>query len=132
MLMFALSTAQGEEVSVPEEVGRRAAHMLLEEVQRGGVVDSTHQVSAHVRRSVGSSNRGASPKIGSLARTDSLRPSRGASMLNAYGFVAYKLFQAMCSTCRYSPFAAGACCCSASVAQHKQHTQGRAHCIVIL
>lgn len=31
------------EESVPEEVGRRAAHVLLEEIRRGGVVDGSHQ-----------------------------------------------------------------------------------------
>lgn len=30
---------------VPEDVGRKAAHMLLEEIARGGVTDGTHQVS---------------------------------------------------------------------------------------
>lgn len=29
---------------VPEDVGRKAAHMLLEEISRGGVTDGTHQV----------------------------------------------------------------------------------------
>lgn len=35
----------GEEGSsmVPEDIGRRAAHALLDEVARGGVVDSGHQ-----------------------------------------------------------------------------------------
>lgn len=33
-----------EEDLVPEDVGQRAAHLLLEEVSRGGVVDSSHQV----------------------------------------------------------------------------------------
>lgn len=37
---------QGTEAMVPEEVGARAAHSLLEEISRGGVCDSTHQVSA--------------------------------------------------------------------------------------
>eukprot|EP00887_Chlorella_sp_A99_P003908 scaffold11.g3908.t1 len=32
-----------EEQLVPEDLGRRAAYALLEEVSRGGVVDSTHQ-----------------------------------------------------------------------------------------
>lgn len=31
---------------VPEDIGQRAAHLLLEEIQRGGVVDSSHQVRA--------------------------------------------------------------------------------------
>ena len=31
---------------VPEDVGRKAAHMLLEEIHRGGVTDGTHQVAA--------------------------------------------------------------------------------------
>ena len=35
---------QGEEAMVPEEVGKRAAQAVLEEVRRGGVVDSMHQV----------------------------------------------------------------------------------------
>ena len=36
---------QGEKnVLVPEDIGRQAAYMLLEEVQRGGVCDSMHQV----------------------------------------------------------------------------------------
>ena len=30
---------------VPEDVGQKTAHMLLEEVSRGGVTDGTHQVS---------------------------------------------------------------------------------------
>jgi RNA 3'-terminal phosphate cyclase-like protein len=29
----------------PEELGEKAASMLLEEIEQGGVVDSTHQVS---------------------------------------------------------------------------------------
>ncbi|PSC69440.1 18S rRNA biogenesis RCL1, partial [Micractinium conductrix] len=33
----------GEAGVVPEDIGQRAAHLLLEEVQRGGVVDSSHQ-----------------------------------------------------------------------------------------
>jgi len=33
----------GKEDMVPEVIGQRAAHLLLEEVQRGGVVDSAHQ-----------------------------------------------------------------------------------------
>ena len=37
---------QGIEAMVPEEVGARAAHSLLEEISRGGVCDSTHQVCA--------------------------------------------------------------------------------------
>ncbi len=37
------AAADAEEV-VPEDIGQRAAHLLLEEVQRGGVVDSSHQV----------------------------------------------------------------------------------------
>lgn len=35
---------QGEAAMVPEDVGRKAAHMLLEEIDRGGVTDGTHQV----------------------------------------------------------------------------------------
>ncbi len=31
---------------MPEAVGRRAAHALLEEISRGGVVDSEHQARA--------------------------------------------------------------------------------------
>lgn len=46
-LISAESTAdvqqQGTEAMVPEEVGARAAHSLLEEISRGGVCDSTHQ-----------------------------------------------------------------------------------------
>ncbi|KAK9814342.1 hypothetical protein WJX72_004157 [[Myrmecia] bisecta] len=35
---------QGSEgLMVPEDVGRQAAHMLLEEIHRGGVTDSAHQ-----------------------------------------------------------------------------------------
>ena len=37
------AAADAEEV-VPEDIGQRAAHLLLEEIQRGGVVDSSHQV----------------------------------------------------------------------------------------
>ena len=38
---------QGEKsVLVPEDIGRQAAYMLLEEVQRGGICDSMHQVWA--------------------------------------------------------------------------------------
>ena len=37
---------QGEAAMVPEDVGRKAAHMLLEEIHRGGVTDGTHQVAA--------------------------------------------------------------------------------------
>ena len=37
---------QGEKNSVvPEDIGKQAAFALLEEVQRGGVCDSMHQVS---------------------------------------------------------------------------------------
>ena len=32
-----------EEAALPEAVGRHAAHALLEEVSRGGAVDSEHQ-----------------------------------------------------------------------------------------
>ena len=32
--------------------GQRAAHLLLEEVQRGGVVDSSHQVSETLQVSI--------------------------------------------------------------------------------
>lgn len=35
--------AAGEEDVVPEDIGQRAAHLLMEEVSRGGVVDSSHQ-----------------------------------------------------------------------------------------
>ena len=35
---------------VPEDVGKRAACALLEEVQRGGVVDGSHQASLHFVR----------------------------------------------------------------------------------
>ena len=35
---------QDEAAMVPEDVGQKAAHMLLEEVDRGGVTDGTHQV----------------------------------------------------------------------------------------
>jgi hypothetical protein len=39
--------AQGrQEAAMPEAVGRRAAHALLEEISRGGVVDSEHQARA--------------------------------------------------------------------------------------
>ena len=39
-----LDGSQGlEEAALPEAVGRRAAHALLEEISRGGVVDSEHQ-----------------------------------------------------------------------------------------
>lgn len=33
-----------EELMPPEEIGERAASMLLGEIEQGGVVDSTHQV----------------------------------------------------------------------------------------
>ena len=37
---------QGEKSQlVPEDIGKQAAYMLLEEVQRGGICDSMHQVS---------------------------------------------------------------------------------------
>ena len=39
---------QGEAAMVPEDVGRKAARMLLEEIHRGGVTDGTHQVTAHL------------------------------------------------------------------------------------
>ena len=35
---------QGEAAVAPEDVGRKAAHMLLEELDRGGVSDGSHQV----------------------------------------------------------------------------------------
>ena len=36
---------QGEKSQlVPEDIGKQAAYMLLEEVQRGGICDSMHQV----------------------------------------------------------------------------------------
>lgn len=39
-----MEEANGSEaLVVPEDVGRVAAHALLEEVQRGGVVDGCHQ-----------------------------------------------------------------------------------------
>lgn len=38
-----IGDAAGQEEVVPEDAGRRAAHLLLEEINRGGVVDSTHQ-----------------------------------------------------------------------------------------
>jgi hypothetical protein len=38
--------AGADEEVVPEDIGVRAAHLLLEEVQRGGVVDSSHQVKS--------------------------------------------------------------------------------------
>lgn len=51
----AVSYAQGETVEIdndekkelmpPETVGEEIASFLLEEIQKGGVVDSTHQVS---------------------------------------------------------------------------------------
>ncbi len=40
------SHVQGEKSQlVPEDIGKQAAYMLLEEVQRGGICDSMHQVS---------------------------------------------------------------------------------------
>ena len=39
-----MAMMQGEAAMVPEDVGRKAAHMLLEEIDRGGVTDGTHQV----------------------------------------------------------------------------------------
>jgi RNA 3'-terminal phosphate cyclase-like protein len=33
----------GEALVVPEDIGRAAAQLLLEEVSRGGVTDGTHQ-----------------------------------------------------------------------------------------
>lgn len=42
---------QGEEESVPEEVGRQAAKALFEEISRGGVADSAHQVHIYVQLS---------------------------------------------------------------------------------
>ncbi len=39
------SCGQGKkDVVVPEDIGRKAAYALLEEVSRGGVCDSAHQV----------------------------------------------------------------------------------------
>ena len=35
---------QGEAAMTPEDVGKKAAFMLLEEISRGGVTDGTHQV----------------------------------------------------------------------------------------
>lgn len=36
---------QGQkEVAVPEDIGRKAAHALFEEISRGGICDSAHQV----------------------------------------------------------------------------------------
>ncbi|EFN59839.1 hypothetical protein CHLNCDRAFT_48441 [Chlorella variabilis] len=42
---MAAAAGGGEDESevVPEDIGQRAAYLLLEEVQRGGVVDSSHQ-----------------------------------------------------------------------------------------
>ena len=37
------SESTSSDVELPEDVGRRAARVLLEEVRRGGAVDSTHQ-----------------------------------------------------------------------------------------
>ena len=39
-----MHAVQGEAAMVPEDVGRKAAHTLLEEIARGGVTDGTHQV----------------------------------------------------------------------------------------
>jgi len=39
-----IAMMQGEAAMVPEDVGRKAAHMLLEEIERGGVTGGTHQV----------------------------------------------------------------------------------------
>ena len=41
---FGVLMTQGEAAMVPEDVGQKAAHMLLEEIDRGGVTDGTHQV----------------------------------------------------------------------------------------
>jgi len=43
-VQFDIVLMQGEAAMVPEDVGRKAAHMLLEEIDRGGVTDGTHQV----------------------------------------------------------------------------------------
>jgi len=41
-----LQILQGQKNTVvPEDIGKQAAYMLLEEVQRGGICDSMHQVS---------------------------------------------------------------------------------------
>ena len=41
-----VTCAQGEKSQlVPEDIGKQAAYMLLEEVQRGGICDSMHQVT---------------------------------------------------------------------------------------
>lgn len=37
------SNPSGEQASVPEELGEQAAYLLLEEIYRGGCVDSTNQ-----------------------------------------------------------------------------------------
>ena len=45
---FLRAMSQGEAAMAPEDVGRKAAHMLLEEIHRGGVTDGTHQVNIHL------------------------------------------------------------------------------------
>lgn len=37
------SEADAEPLVVPEDIGRAAAQLLLEEVSRGGITDGTHQ-----------------------------------------------------------------------------------------
>jgi RNA 3'-terminal phosphate cyclase-like protein len=39
----ASGSAAGEPLVVPEDIGRAAAQLLLDEVARGGVTDGTHQ-----------------------------------------------------------------------------------------
>lgn len=41
--MPSASASPSSDIELPEDVGRRAARVLLEEVRRGGAVDSTHQ-----------------------------------------------------------------------------------------
>ncbi len=45
--------SSGSEISVPEDVGRRAAHNLLEEIYRGGCVDSSAQALAFLFMALG-------------------------------------------------------------------------------
>ena len=52
---------QGEAAMVPEDVGQKAAHMLLEEVSRGGVTDGTHQVSPNGKTDYVDAGAGAVP-----------------------------------------------------------------------
>lgn len=54
--MFVFSFSQGESVAIPEDIGVAAASKLLEEIYRGGCVDSTFQWMTVLYMALGQKN----------------------------------------------------------------------------